>query len=72
MKQQLLSCDITSQLGDFYVSPLLFRYTLFKERPCIPAIFLIHEHKLAEIHQILFQEASLQIHSINKNQMLVW
>ena len=41
---QLLSYDTTFKLGDFYVSPLIFRHTLFKETPCIPAMFLIHEH----------------------------
>ena len=54
---QLLSYDTTFQLGDFYVSPLLFRHTLFTERPCIPAMFLIHERKFTETHQTLFQEA---------------
>ena len=43
---QLLSYDTAFQLGDFYVSPLIFRHTVFKERPCIPAMFLIHERKL--------------------------
>ena len=38
---QLLSNGTTFQLGDFYVSPLIFRHTVFKERPCIPAMFLI-------------------------------
>ena len=48
---QLLSYDTTFQLGDFYVSPLLFRHTLFKENPCIPAMFLIHECKFVNIHK---------------------
>ena len=40
---QLISYDTTFQLGDFYVSILCFRHTLFKECPVIPAAFLIHE-----------------------------
>ena len=35
---QLLSYDTTFQLGDFYVSPLLFRHTLFTESPVVPAL----------------------------------
>ena len=36
-KPQLLSYDTTYNLGDFYVSPILFRHTLFEEAPVIPA-----------------------------------
>lgn len=50
---QLLSYDTTFQLGDFYVSTLLFRYTVFKSSPCIPAAFLIHERKLQSTHEEL-------------------
>lgn len=42
-------------MGDFYVSPLLFRHTLFEERPCIPAMFLVHERKLTETHEEMFR-----------------
>ena len=53
---QLLSYDTIFQLGDFYVSPLVFQHLLFNERPCIPAIFLIHERKFTETHEELFRE----------------
>ena len=66
--QQLLSYDTTFQLGNLYVSLLLFHHTLFKERPCIPAIFLIHECNFAETHQIFFQEASLHTPFIQKSK----
>ena len=68
-KTQLLSYDTTFQLGGFYVYPLLFRHTLFKERPCIPAIFLVHKCKFAETHQLLFQEAGSHIPSIKKSKV---
>ena len=48
---QLLSYDTTFQLGDFYLSPLLFRHTLFVGNPVMPAMFLVHERKLPEVHQ---------------------
>lgn len=47
---QLLSYDTTFQLGDFYVSTLLFRHTLFKECPVMPVIFMIHERKFQAAH----------------------
>ena len=63
---QLLSYDTTFQLGDFYVSPLIFRHTVFKERPCIPAMFLIHERKLKETHQEMFVQSVKQIPALKK------
>ena len=63
---QLLSYDTTFKLGDFYVSPLIFRHTLFKETPCIPAMFLIHERKFAETHQEMFRECAKRIPSLRK------
>ena len=50
---QLLSYDTTFQLGDFYVSTLLFRHVIFKESPVIPALFLIHERKFQSVHETL-------------------
>ena len=47
---QILSYDTTFQLGDFYVSPLLFRNTLFQKSPVMPVLFVIHERKLKTTH----------------------
>ena len=52
---QLLSYDTTFQMGDFYVSTLLFHHLVFEESPCIPALFMIHERKFSETHQELFK-----------------
>ena len=61
---QTLSYDSTFQLGDFYVSSLLFRHSLFSEHPCFPATFLSHERKLTETHIELFKESIKQIPSL--------
>ena len=50
---QLLSYDMTYNLGDFYVSPILFRHTLFEQAPVMPAAFLIHEKRTQFAHEIL-------------------
>ena len=63
---QLLSYDTTFELGDFYVPILIFRHMLFKEQPCIPCAFLIHERKLTETHEDLFDVLSRQVKSITK------
>ena len=52
---QLLSYDMTFQLGDFYVSPLLYRHTLFSTHPVMPALFIIHERKFQSVHEHLMQ-----------------
>ena len=61
---QLLSYDTTFQMGDFYVSTLLFRHLIFDESPCIPALFIIHERKFSETHQELFKQAGILIPSM--------
>ena len=61
---QLLSYDTTFQMGDFYVSTLLFRHLVFEESPCIPALFMIHERKFSETHQELFKQAGILIPSL--------
>lgn len=63
---QLLSYDTTFRLGDFYVSPFLIRHTFFNERPCIPAMFLIHERKFTETHEEMFRECIKRIPFLKK------
>lgn len=65
-ESQLLSYDTTFQLGDFYVSPFIFRHTLFSEKPCIPAMFLLHERKLTTSHVELFNELRCRVLSLSK------
>lgn len=62
---QLISYDTTFQLGDFYVSVLCFRHTLFKEAPVIPAAFLIHERKFEAHHKIFFTICSSLVPSLS-------
>ena len=52
---QLLLYDTTFQLGDFYLSPLLYRHTYFSNSPVIPALFLIHERKFQSVHEQFMQ-----------------
>ena len=54
-RPQLLSYDTTFQLGDFYLSPLLYRHTLFSNSPVMPALFLIHERKFQSTHETFMQ-----------------
>ena len=63
---QLLSYDTTFQLGDFYVSPFIFRHVVFKQRPCIPAMFLIHERKFTATHQEILKACIEKVPSLLK------
>ena len=65
---QMLSHDTTFQLGDFYVSPLLFRHTVFKNKPVIPAIFMLHERKKTETHRYLFNELKSHVSSLSTSK----
>lgn len=46
-----MSYDTTFQLGDFYLSPFLFRHVLFSSSPVIPVAFLLHERKFQGVHE---------------------
>ena len=51
----VLSYDTTFSVGEFYISPLLFRNPLFEGDPVMPVLFLIHERKLTSSHEALFK-----------------
>ena len=67
-ERQLLSYDTTFQLGDFYLSPFIFRHTKFEENPCIPAMFLFHERKFTETHKEMFKECVKRIPALKKRK----
>jgi len=71
IQPQLLSYDTTFQLGDFYLSPLLFRHTLFLRSPVIPALFLIHERKFQLVHDTLMQQAAQLIPNLVRGKQKV-
>ena len=62
----LLSYDTTFQLGDFYLSPLLFCHTLFVGNPVMPAMFLIHERKFQKVHEELVKFAGETIPALKR------
>lgn len=53
--------DTTFNLGDFYVSPLVFRHVLFESTPWMPLPFLVHDRKLQKSHNRLFEYLSDRI-----------
>ena len=51
---QVLSYDTTFNLGDFYLSVLLYRHTEFSPPLSIPLAYLLHERKLTVTHDHFF------------------
>ena len=64
----LLSYDTTFKLGDFYVSPLLFRHVLFEQNP---AAFVIHERKFKSVHKEFMEFVSHQLPALSKGKVSV-
>jgi len=50
--------DTPFNLGDFYVSVLLFRETEFDPSPIVPLAFLLHERKLQSTHDEFFSQSA--------------
>ena len=69
--KQLLSYDTTFQLGDFYVSPLLFRNVLFVKSPVMPVAFLVHERKSKPSHEEMMRIIAQEIPYLNNGQNVV-
>jgi len=52
----LMSYDTTFCLGEFYVSPLVFKHNFFDQNPLVAGLFFIHERKLTETHDAFFKK----------------
>ena len=61
----LMSYDTTFQLGDFYLSPFLFKHVLFESNPVVPAAFLLHERKFKYVHMELMLQLKEEISSLS-------
>lgn len=68
---QLLSYDTTFQLGDFFVSPLLFRHITFASSPVMPLLFLIHDRKFQNVHEEVMKHTSTVVPSLRKSGVSV-
>lgn len=67
----MLSYDTTFQLGDFYVSPLIFRCVFFDEEPSIPLSAIIHDHQNLKVHQSFFYTMKEMIPGFNRPEVIV-
>ena len=54
----LLSYDTT------YVSPLVFKHTMFENNPIVAGMFMIHERKLQDTHDTFFRRLNLLVKNL--------
>jgi hypothetical protein len=63
----LLSYDATFNIGDFYVSILVFRHVLFQGGVTIPAAFIIHDRKCSDVHDRFWRKLIQIVPNLKKN-----
>ncbi|XP_072554277.1 uncharacterized protein [Paramormyrops kingsleyae] len=63
--------DTTFNLGNFYVSPLLYRHASFTECPVIPLAFLLHQNRTEKTHSAFFSELANILPELNSHQFVI-
>jgi len=53
--QPIVYYDTTFCMGDFYVSTLLYRHSVFQGSPVMPLLMLLHERRTTDSHKLLFK-----------------
>jgi hypothetical protein len=64
--QIFFSYDTTFNLGDFYLSILVVQMSCFKEKPCVPVAFVLHDRKFENVHKHLFKTFKSKIPVLNQ------
>ena len=70
-EQLFLSYD-TFNLGDCYVSAIVFKHILFKETPLVPLVFVIHDRQFGSVHEHFFSFIKSAIPKISKKKILLY
>ena len=70
-EQLCLSYDTTFNLGDCYVSVIVFKHILFKETPLVPLAFVIHDRKFGSVHEQFFSFIKSAIPTISKKKISI-
>ena len=67
----LLSYDTTFNIGDFYVSALVFKHVLFQGGVGIPVAFLVHDRISGELHDKFWDKMVKLVPSLNKSGTII-
>ena len=68
-EQLFISYDTTFNLGDCYVSTIVFKHILFKETPLVSLAFVIHARKFGSVHEHFFSFIKSAISKISKKKI---
>lgn len=63
--------DTVFNVGDFYLSSLTFRHSLFQNEPIIPCAFLVHSRRLQEDHLTFFNAITKKVSQMVKKRVNV-
>ena len=58
------SYDTTFKLGDIYVSILIVRFEEMTSAPVIPLMFMLHERKTGDTHDLFFETAASEFREL--------
>ena len=64
-----LHYDTLFNVGDYYLSTLSFRHTLFTGNPIVPAAFLIHTRRFHSDHKEFLETLTLSVNSVLTKQV---
>jgi hypothetical protein len=67
----LISYDTTFDLGDFFVSVLVFKHVSFQDGITIPAAFMIHDRRSAELHERFFRTIKSLVPNLSKGSPVI-
>lgn len=66
----LLSYDVSHDVGDFHITPLLFKHPFFTQSFTIPVAFLLHQHNTELCHEMLLDVISKAVPDLGKCMFL--
>ena len=67
----MLHYDTVFNIGDFYLSTLLFRQYMFKRHPMVPIGFFIHSRRFHEDHQCFLEAVRRALPTINSKKIII-
>ena len=67
----LVSYDTTFDLGDFFVSVLVYKHVMFQRGNIIPVAFMIHDRRSGELHDRFFRTIKSLVPNLSKGTPVI-
>jgi hypothetical protein len=65
------SYDTTFDLGDLFVSVLVYKHVMFQGGNTIPVAFMIHDHRSGELHDRFFRTIKSLVPNLSKGTPVI-